>query len=556
MTTDNRSAGDFPRPEVHTPRMRLSPIWAIPIVAVLVVSWLAYQALSQRGPTITITFQSGAGLEAAKTRVKHNDVDVGVVEKVALSPDLKNVIVTARMDRNASQFLNEHTRFWVVRPRLSLSNLSGLETLFSGSYIEMDPGDGAPTREFTGLEEPPPRALRPDVPGTEFVLDADRLGSLGPGTPVYFHGVKVGEVLGNDKLSPQDPKIKIHIQIDRPYDQLVHEGTRFWNDSGISVKADLTGIKVEMESLSALLSGGVGFDNMPQAILGGQAKPGHPFTLYASLDAAREATFVQQVPFIVEFDGSVQGLEIGAPVEFRGIRVGEVKEIHLQYDRDTLQVHIPVLIAFEPQRVERVVRQKGVPVSEESSMADVMRAMQVFVTRGLRAQLRSQSLLSGKLFVAFDFFPTAAAAQIVKEGNIPVLPSVPSSAEDLQQNAGEVLDQVSAILARVQKMPLEGVVGDARGALQAIRALADSPQISAVLGSADKTLNSADATLSQIDDLVASVNSGYGNDSEARQRLVALLREFQETARSMKVLADSLEEHPEALIRGKGGVLP
>jgi paraquat-inducible protein B len=555
MTIEERGAAaedELPLPDMRRRRRQFSPIWAIPLVALLVAGWLAYTTLAGRGPTITITFRTGEGLEAGKTRVKHNDVELGVVEKVELSPDLSHVIVTARMNKIATEHLNAETRFWVVRPRVSLSNFSGLETLLSGAYIEMDPGEGAATREFTGLEDPP--VVRSDVPGTEFILEAQRLGSIGPGSPVYFHGVQVGEVLGSE-FDYRHGKLNIHAYVNAPYDRLVRTGTRFWNDSGITVAAGVSGFKFEMESLPALITGGVGFDTLSAANAGPVAAAHWVFPLYADRDAATEATYAQRVPFIVEFDGSVHGLEVGAPVEFRGIKVGNVTNIRLQYDPAETRVRIPVTIAFEPQRVERA----GLAETQESSIENVMKAMNAFVAKGLRAQLRSESLISSQLFIAFDFFPDVPPAQITFENGVPVLPTVPDDMASIEATANGLLVQLSGLMERVSKMPLEGVISDTRTTLEAMRDLAATPQIKNVLGSADTTLTSADKTLTQADDtlqkldaLLASANSGYGNGSEVRRGLVDLLRELQDTARSMKALADALEEHPEALIRGKG----
>ncbi len=546
MTGDVREAPEPPVADLRR-RWRFSPIWAIPLVALLIAGWLAYTTLSGHGPTITISFLTGVGLEAGKTRVKHNDVELGAVDKVELTPDLSHVIVTASMNKMAAAHLNAGTRFWVVRPRVSLSNLSGLETLLSGAYIEMDPGEGEAARDFVGLEDPP--VVRSDVPGTEYILDADRLGSLGPGSPVYFHGVKVGEILGNE-FDYAKGKLTIHAFVNKPYDQLVHPASRFWNDSGITVDAGVSGVKIEMESLQALITGGVGFDTVAGG--GGNitdvAAAQTSFPLYSDRVAAFEATYAQRVPFIVEFSDSVHGLEVGAPVEFRGIRVGNVTDIRLQYDTAESRIRIPVTLAFEPQRVERT----GLATAQASTMENVMRAMAGFVQRGLRAQLRSESLISGQLIVAFDFFPDAPPAQIRFEGKIPVLPTVPSDIASIEATANSLLVELSGLVERVSKMPLEGVISDTRGALQAMQKLAEEPKIRSVLGSANTTLTSADKTLTQLDALLSSANAGYGNGSEVRRGLVDLLRQLQDTARSMKALADALEEHPESIIRGKG----
>ena len=539
------SAGEPATPELHT-RWRISPVWAIPIVALGVAIWLAYTTLSARGPEITITFRTGEGLEAGKTKVKHNDVELGTVNKVELSPDLTQVIATASMNKAAAEHLKSGTRFWVVRPRLSLSNFSGLETLVSGSYIEMDPGPGDPALSFVGLEEPP--VITSDVPGREFILTSDRLGSIGPGTVIYFRSVKVGQVLGYD-IEPNGGAIRIHAFVDAPYDKLVYDGSRFWNDSGVSVKAGPQGFKLELESLSAVLSGAVGFDTPDAVRTGAPSKAGQVFSLYDDHEAVLEASFEQRVPLIVEFESSVAGLEVGAPVEFRGIKVGNVTDIQLDYDRATRQALIQVSIDFE---LQRVVRSGPLPpgVSESTLVAA---AMSDLVAHGLRAQLKTASLLTGQQVVAFDFFPDAPPAQISKLGDKLVLPSVPADIESLEASAAELLTHLTQLLERVNKMPIEDVLQQARDVMQAYKSLAEAPEIRSSLKTLDKTLGDADTSLTALDGLLASTQSGYGNDSQVRREISDLLRELQDTAKSVKVLADFVEQHPESFIRGKGG---
>lgn len=564
MTGVERGSDDPPAPVLRS-RRPISPIWAIPIVAFIIAIWLVYKTHSETGQTIQISFLTGEGLEAGKTRIKHNSVELGIVDKVELSSDLKTVVVTATMRKMADRFLDAAT-FWVVRPRISVSSLSGLETLLSDKYIEMDPGEGgegvgepsawcrytgwcAAVGQFTGLEEPP--AVRAGVPGTEIYLDADRLGSIAPGTAVYFHGEKVGEVLSK---TFESGKIQIRAQVDAPYDrQLLHAGTRFWNDSGITITAGVSGVTFEMESLPVLLAGGLAFDTPPDADSGPPVRDAH-YPLYPDRKTALEATYVQRVAFILEFDGSVHGLEVGAPVEFRGIKVGNVTHIHLQYSTAEGRVRIPVTVAFEPQRVERA----GLTAAEQSKPENVMRAMADLVGRGLRAQLRSQSLISGALFVAFDIFPDAAPARIGMvdnpdgQGKLYALPTVPSAMESLETTATGVVERLALLLDRVGKMPIEGVLQDTRDTLQSMRSLAQLPEIRETLGSLDKTLNEADGSLHQMTVLVDSANASYGANSDVRREIIDLLRQLQDAAKSMKELADTLEEHPESIIRGKG----
>jgi paraquat-inducible protein B len=561
--TDERGSDHAPQAELHR-RRSISPVWAIPAVALVVAIWLGYRANSDTGQTIEITFLTGEGLEAGKTKIKHNSVELGTVEKVEPTADLRTVVATASMKKLADPYLNG-AQFWVVRPRISFSGFSGIETLLSDKYVEMDPGGGAggglgepslwcrysnlcaAVHVFSGLEAPP--AVRAGVPGTEIYLESETLGSMAPGTTISYHGETVGEVLSTEF---QNGKIGIKAQVNAPFDkELLHPGSRFWNASGITINASVTGVTVEMESLPALLTGGIAFDTSPGDDNGEAEKDEH-FPLYRNRRAAFDAVYVQRVSFIVEFDGSVHGLEIGAPVEFRGIRVGNVTHIHLQYD---LQGHIriPVTIAFEPQRVERA----GLTLAEQSKPENVMRALAQLVNQGLRAQLRSQSLISGALYIAFDVFPNPPPADIHlvsdpdSAGRLFQLPTVPSEMESLETTASGVVERIALLLDRVGKMPIEQLLTEARDTLQSMREVANLPQIRQVIGSLDKTLNTANGSLHDIATLVDSANAGYGSSSDVRRQLIELLRQLQDTAKSMKTLAETLEEHPEALIRGK-----
>ncbi len=245
-------------PEVAVAERRgISIVWLIPLVAAAIAIWLAYTTLSEKGPTITITFKTAEGLEAGKTRVKYKDVEVGLVESAKLSDDLSHIVVTASMDKSIAGHVTEGAQFWIVRPRIGISGVSGLSTLLSGVYVEMQPGEGAPSKSFTGLEEPPPIAS--DVPGTRYLLHADRLGSIGRGSAVYYRDVVVGQVLSY-ALADDQRGLDLQIFVSAPHDKLVRSDSRFWSASGVDVSVGANGVNVQMQSLQALLAGGIAFD--------------------------------------------------------------------------------------------------------------------------------------------------------------------------------------------------------------------------------------------------------------------------------------------------------
>lgn len=542
-------------PEVATPtRRRLSPLWILPLVAVLIAGWLGWRWFEERGPQIVITFQSGDGLEAGRTRIKHKNVDLGVIESVRLSDDLSQVIATARMDRTATRHLKEGTRFWMVAPRLSLGGVSGLSTVVSGTYVEMEPGGGDDRREFDALDEPP--VIRADVPGRSFNLKTEQLGSLAQGSPVYFRGVQIGEVMGYN-LSPQDRTVSVSVFVRAPYEELVHEGSRFWRSSGIQFSAGADGIKFQTESLKSLALGGVVLETPPDPEAGAQAKDWTTFTLYEDQASAAAARDRLRVRYRLEFPGSVQGLQAGAPVLMRGLTVGHVAAVRLEYDEKQQELHIPVDIDIEPDLVARTYAViDGKPMDE----AAVRKLVATQVAKGLRGRLASGNLLTGQKLVSFDYEPgNPPTASGTERSELPVVAS--SDLESLTRSAGQVMDKVAAL-------PLDALLADLRGTLQSISGVAGSPDLARSLAALAKALGSADALMRdadrQLPQLVKSLRGvataaqgtlksadGLLGGGGGQADLAGVMRQLNDAARSFRVLVDYLERHPEALLRGK-----
>jgi paraquat-inducible protein B len=521
------------QPELREPeirrRRRLSPIWILPIVAVLVATWLGYTAFADKGPTITISFGTASGLEAGKTQIKYHDIELGLVQRIEPTPDLSRVVVSAQMNKTAEPHLKEGTHFWVVRPRLSLTSFSGLETLVSGNYIEMDPGPGkAAERHFTGLEQPP--VVRSDEPGTSYVVTTDKIGSISSGSPVFFRGIVVGEVIGYT-FDGTEKSISVRIFVKKPYDALIHDGTQFWNASGISVSAGAGGIKVQLESLEAVLAGGVAFETPEAARDGELAKTDATFALYDDRAAAVDAGYTQRARMIVEFEGSVRGLEVGAPVEVQGIPIGRVVEFHLVVDAATKTARVPVVIEIDAARAS-IINQAPDEFGKGRFAASL-------VALGWRAQLRSSSLLTGSLLVALDFFPNAAPAEIVATDTYPKFPTVPGQMESLTRSVSQTLDKLAAL-------PLDDFVQGARQTLDAAQQLMNDANTRSgpLLASLNKTSNAAETVLK-------GIGTTYGRDSPIPGDLASLLRQLQDTAKSVKTLVTYLEEHPNSVILGK-----
>ncbi len=329
---------------------RISMIWIIPLVALAIGAWLAWDTLSKEGPTIKIAFESGEGLQAGQSQLKYKEIVFGTVKSLELAPDQTHVVVTVATTRQAEPLLTEGTEFWVVKPRLFAGNLSGLETVLSGSYIGMLPAAkaGKSERDFVGREDPP--VIGAHVPGRTFLLKSKRIGAVSVGSPIFFRDLGVGEVLGWD-IADMAEYVTIHAFVRAPYDSYVHDQTRFWNASGVSIKLGGTGVEVQMESLKALLLGGVAFETPVTEIHSAETSENHVFPLFADRETANAASYTRKIPAIAYFPGSVSGLAPGSQVTMHGLKVGEVTDVRLSYDAAKDNVVAPVRFEVEPERV-------------------------------------------------------------------------------------------------------------------------------------------------------------------------------------------------------------
>ena len=530
MTDKNE---DVPEVEVKA-RRGFSIVWLIPLVALAIGGWLAYQTISERGPTITIIFETADGLERGKTKIKYKDVEVGLVEEVEISEDVSEIIVTAQMVPGTEPFLTTGTDFWVVRPRFGAGGVSGLGTLVSGAYIEMDPGEGDRTLEFVGLEIPP--VVTSNVPGTEYLLRAKDRGSVSRGSPVFFRGIDVGEVLGYE-LAPDSREVFVHIFVRAPHHRLVRNESLFWNASGVEASVSADGVNVRTASFQAMMVGGIAFETPRVAMEGEQSPAGTVFALYSSYADIGEASITEEYPFFAYFTGSVRGLSVGAPVEFKGMRIGSVTDIKLELGPSPPEDRVQVTFVIEPERVT---------LTGDRPFENPYIGFEVLVEQGLRAQLQSGSLITGQLLLSLEYHADAPPAKIDKSAKYPVVPTVPTDLEKIAKS-------VSSVLERIAALPLEELIGDTRNMIQATERLINSPNIGQSLKSMRAATKAAETTLNQAQTTLASANSMIGENSQLRHDLSVMLKELADAARSIRVLTDYLERHPEALIQGKSG---
>ncbi len=542
-------SGATPRrePAAKVRRSRMSLIWLIPLVAAVIAAWLGWRTVSQQGSLVTLTFRSADGLTAGQTRVRHKAVELGQVETIRLSDDMSQVIVTMRMRREADPYLTDNARFWVVRPRISSGSLAGIETLVSGSYIEMDPGnrDGQRRLEFTGLEQPP--GVRTGEPGRTFTVAAQRLGSLGPGAPVFYRDITVGEVLGYDIGDGTGP-VLVQLFIRAPYDGFVRHGTHFWNASGLSVQLGSEGLHVEVASLQALLSGGVTFDSPSRSRAdAAEAEPGTEFPLFNNFAEAQASGYSTKLAFVTYFESSARGLARGAPVEFFGIQVGTVSSVNLELNPATGDARVRVRFEVQPERI----------MSEDAAKADdAMDATRRLVQHGMRAQLQTASYLTGQRVVALDFVSNPRPADIAMEGDDIVLPSAGGGLDNILVAAGDIAGKLDRLPLDQIGQNLNGALRSASGAMASVQELVKKADagLTPTLRRLPEITTALQDAVAKAGRTVGSIETSYGSNSQFQRELERAMTQVGDTARSIRLLADFLDRHPEALVRGRTGL--
>ena len=538
-------------PEVSQ-KAGISIIWLIPLVTALLGIWLVARTALDQVPTATIEFKTAQGIEAGKTKIKYKSVDIGIIEEIQFAPDFEHVVLTATFNEGMEEFLRRNTRFWVVRPQLSIRGASRLDTLISGSYIEIDPGPGAPQNNFVGLEEIP--LITTDDAGTQITLIADNLGSLAPGSPVYYQGLLAGEVLGHE-LGSDAESIFIHAFIRDPFNQLVKGNSRFWNVSGIDISLNSNGLELKTASLQALMFGGISFET-PQTLERSSTDVENlVFTLYPDHDVIKEQAFTRKQQFVLYFDSSVRGLSTGAPLEFKGIRIGTVLDVRLEFVRELTSFRIPVLVEIEPDRI--------IDRDTEGNVSS-LETLQTLIDRGLRARLATGSLLTGQLYVELNMYPaTVAKYQADADSPYPELPTIPGALEamtesvqifiskletvDVEEMGNDVLGILSGANNLLNKSKSEETVTDLQEAIRSLKGIllkVEDANVDETIASANKALTSVDETLMLIDDVLDP-------NSPLQYNAIRVIDELEETARSVRSLLELLERRPQSLLFGR-----
>jgi paraquat-inducible protein B len=535
---DGGEARDLHRAKA-SPQARLSPIWIIPVVAILIGVWLVFDNYRSRGPEITLTMENAEGIEAGSTLIKTRNVEVGRVERVGLSDDQSTAVITARMSPDAEAMLVEDSRFWVVKPRIGREGISGLGTVLSGAFIQLEPGGSdREARRFEVSDQPPVAAAGAE--GLRINLISQLGNSLRVGDPVTYQGYTVGRV-EEASFDAETRRMRHRIFIESPYDDLVTDSTRFWSASGVDLRLDSEGFRVNIDSLESLLGGGVTFAVPEDMPLGDPVAPDDTFTLYADEDSARQGTFDRYLEYVLLVDDTVRGLSRGAPVEFRGVRVGTVAAVPWNFDApqpdSRERFAIPVLIRIEPQRL-------GVDRGD-MDLDDWRTRFDRFFDLGLRASLKSGNLLTGSLFVDLNFQRDLAGQHAPEEfAERAVFPTTSGGFALLEAQVTDLLTKLNDLEIEPLLEGLdtnlaasEAMLGEVRELSASLQTVLDDPETRAAAGNLNATLAELRETL-----------EGVSPDSTAYRELTAAVTRMERLMRDLQPAARTLSDNPRALL--------
>ncbi|WP_299979359.1 intermembrane transport protein PqiB [uncultured Pseudoteredinibacter sp.] len=510
---------------------KLSAVWLVPCVALIIGLWFIYYQWSNQGPMINIAFEHAEGLEAGKTKIKAREVDIGLVKSIKLKPDLSGVVITAQMSKEAEDMLTENTEFWIVTPRVSLSGISGMSTLLSGPYINMEPSlEGETESDFQARSEPPVTPI--GTPGLHITLNSNDEFAYEKGDAVVYKGLKVGE-FEDIYFNLEERIVYYNVFIEAPYHQLITKNTRFWNVSGIKFNLGANGLEIQTGSVETLLTNGVTFDVPKGMPLGKQITERDYFDIYPDFQSASDQRYKHGVKFALMIDDTVRGLKVGAPVEYRGLVIGKVLEINPEVYAKQLVMDsnysIPVIIEIQPGRIQQDDSPEGVAYLEKQTLAEIK--------RGLKATLETGNLITGALYVDIDIYPEIGAPDSISSFNgYPVIPTLP-------EEIGQIAEKMNQILNKVNQLPLQELAQNANELLSELSKTAKALQHTSQ--QADKhIIVEMGNTLAEVNQLLQDYQQG----SDTNIELNKTMKSVQQVLTDLQPLLKQLNRAPNSLV--------
>lgn len=570
MMTDD-SEQKVPEARVRRGYGSLMSIWIVPVIALGVAVYLIFQAVAGRGTEISIIFDDAEGMVPGKTQLKYKDVNIGQLNRIDILDNDEGVSLVVDVQKSAEKYLTKDARFWIVAPAIGFQGITGLQTLLSGSFIEIDPGEGKGEKktDFTGLKTPP--VITSNDKGTEYILSTGKLRNINRGTPVMYKGLVVGSVLGY-KLADDKQAIDVYAFVEAPYDDLVLEGTNFWNAGGINVSVSTSGVELGANSLQSLIAGAIEFGTADLYSNTFPAEARNVFKLYDDEKAKEDARYTEKIVYVLYFDGSVSGLSVGANVEFKGIKVGSVRDISLEIDEENQKYYIPVLIEIEPQRISLTDDGKKIrSVLETRELRQ--KVIKNLIARGLKAKLKSASFLTGQLIVDLDLLPDKKGVYVTSNGQYPEIPTVEADLEAITTSISQLMTKldnlpierlgnsltntVEGLDKFINSGELQSTIAQYRELAASVRVVAQNfdkktlPSIDATLESTREAVQKIDQTLASAQSMFSAVNGMIADGSPFKYDLTNMLQELAAASRSVRSLADFLERNPSSLISGK-----
>lgn len=523
---------------IVTEKRSVSKIWLIPLITLLIALWMTYYHWANQGPLITIEFDTATGLEAGKTKIKTRDVDIGVVNKIVLSDDLSSVLVTVRMDKDVDAILHQDNQFWIVSPRVSLSGVSGLGTILSGPYINMAPGiEPNLSEHFIALNAPP--VTPAGTPGLHVTLNSETEFAYKKGDPVIYKGIKVGE-FEDINFNFEERVVYYNTFIQAPYHELITTNTKFWDISGAQVELGASGVNVSTGSIESILTNGVTF-GIPEGMnMGERVTDRDFFDIHPSYYAASEERYKFSANFVIYVKDTVRGLQVGAPVEYRGLVVGKVLSIN-ETENQKVQLleqgyDIPVTIGIQPGRIQQ-------PDTTES-VQFIQKQIQLWVEKGLRATLKTGNLLTGALFVDLQHYPEETYIEQASHVGLNVIPTVTGE-------FSQITEKVTAILDNINQIKMQNLSANANLMLTQISEAANALETTAskvdlILDSVqeDKISHTLATTLQD----VSSFAEGFSEESQTYQELNHTMSVLQQTLKDLQPLLQQLNSTPNSFI--------
>ncbi|WP_299073586.1 intermembrane transport protein PqiB [uncultured Paraglaciecola sp.] len=542
MTNDPQQQPIKPEEALIKPVRTISKIWLVPIVALFIGIWMVYYQWSNQGPLITIEFTTATGLEAGKTTIKTRNVDVGIVKNIQLTEDLSGVLVTVRMNKNASSLLHSDNQFWIESPRVSLSGVSGLGTILSGTYINMVPGINAQLSEhFVALEAPPVTAA--GTPGLHVTLNSETEFAYKKGDPVIYKGIKVGE-FEDIYFNFEERIVYYNTFIEAPYHQLITTNTKFWDISGVQMELGASGMKISTGSLEAMLTNGVTFgipDGMP---MGQVITERSFFDIHPNYDSASEQRFKLKAEYVILVKDTIRGLTVGAPVEYRGLMIGKVLAINsLEYQQNNLLQQgydIPVTISIQPGRVQQPDNAQG--------LAFIRKQIRLWIQQGLRATLKTGNLLTGAMFVDLQHYPDEPVVAAKTIQGYEVIPTITGE-------FSEITTKVTGILDNINELKLNEISNSVNSMLSQMSKTAQALQVT--VSNVDTLLSSVQkdnlsSTLAETLENLSNLSKGFSSDSETYTELSKTMRTLQSTLQDLQPILLQLNSKPNSLIFTNG----